>query len=72
MTKQMMDEAAFWGQNQLSFRMAEEIVQKLYGTRMTDDHIREATCQVGGVIFERDQARAVEADKNMPHIPSTA
>jgi hypothetical protein len=43
MTKQMMDKAAFWGQNQLSFRMAEEILQKLYGTRMTDDHIREAT-----------------------------
>jgi hypothetical protein len=41
--------------------MAEEIVQKLYRTRMTDDHIREATYQ----------ARAVEANKNMPHIPYT-
>jgi hypothetical protein len=35
MTKGMMDETAFRGQNQLLFRMAEEIVQKLYETRMT-------------------------------------
>jgi hypothetical protein len=69
MTKQMMDETAFWGQNQLSFRMAEEILRKLYGTGITDEHIREVTYHVGEGVFGRDQERAQEAEEKIADIP---
>jgi hypothetical protein len=68
MTKRMMDESAFRGQNQLSFRMAGQIIQKLYGTGITDEHIREVTCHVGEGVFGRDRARAQEAEKKIADI----
>jgi hypothetical protein len=68
MTKRMMDETAFWGQNQLSFHMAEQIIQKLYGAGITDEHVREITYHVGEGVFGRDQVRAQEAEKKIADI----
>jgi hypothetical protein len=69
MTRQMMIEVAFWGQNQTSFKMAERILQKIYGVSITDDLIRKVTYYVGKVVYEEDLRRAQDIYKNMKDIP---
>ena len=69
MTRQMMAEVAFWGQNQTSFKMAEKIIQKQYGVNITDDQIRKVTYYVGKLVYEEDRRRAEAVFKRLQDIP---
>jgi len=69
MTRQMMGEVAFWGQNQTSFKMAERIIQKQYGVNITDDQIRKVTYYVGKLVFEEDLRRAKDVYNRIQDIP---
>ena len=69
MTRQMMTEVAFIGQNQTSFKMAERMIQKMYGVSITDDLIRKVTYYVGRLVFEEDRRRSQYTYTNMKDIP---
>ena len=69
MTRQMMTEVAFWGQNQTSFKMSEEILKDKFGISITADLIRRVTYYVGRLIYEEDQRRAELLYKNVMVIP---
>jgi hypothetical protein len=43
MTREMMNMTAFWGQNQSSFKQAEEVTRGMFNFGITDDHIRKVT-----------------------------
>jgi hypothetical protein len=68
MTKQMMGETAYWGQNQSSFKMAHEVMNGRLGHQISDELIREVTEYVGRQVYEEDKKRAEETDKKMPYI----
>jgi hypothetical protein len=69
MTRQMMGMTAYWGQNQSSFKMAEEVMRGRLGYSISDELIRQVTEHVGQQAYERDKARAEMTDKNMAEIP---
>jgi hypothetical protein len=71
MTKKMMVETAFWGQNQTSFKSAEKVMGEKFGIRITDDHIRKVTYYVGKMVYEADTKRAMEAYGNMINMQYT-
>ncbi|MDR3301438.1 MAG: hypothetical protein LBT01_02760, partial [Spirochaetaceae bacterium] len=71
MTKKMMVETAFWGQNQTSFKSAEKISEAKFGIKITDDHIRKVTYHVGKSVYEADTKRAAEAYGNMVNMAYT-
>jgi hypothetical protein len=64
MTKLMMVETAFEGQNQISFKMAEKVLQERYRIKITDCQIRKVTCFIGKRVFDADVQRAKAAYKN--------
>lgn len=69
MTRLMMAEVAFWGQNQTSFKLAEKAVRKQHGVSMTDDQIRKVTYFVGRQVHEEDMRRAGAVFGRMQDIP---
>ena len=58
MTREMMCEVAFWGQNQPSYKMASSIIKKVHGVDMSSETVRAVTEYVGRLIFEKDTAEA--------------
>jgi len=54
MTREMMCEVAFWAQNQCSFKAAESVLKKIYGTGVVAETIRKVTECVGGLVFKKD------------------
>jgi len=58
MTREMMCEVAFWGQNQSSFMSAAEIITKVHGIEISSETVRAVTDYVGKVIFEEDTEEA--------------
>jgi len=60
MTSEAMSEVAYWGQNQGSYAMAEEVMVDKLGVRITDSQIQEVTDYVGKVVYE-DELKRVEA-----------
>jgi hypothetical protein len=68
MTEMMMDETAFMGQSQGSYKMAEYMMER-EGCRATAEYIRKVTNYIGKRVFDRDTARAAETEKNLANIP---
>lgn len=58
MTRRMMVETAFWGQNQTSFKAAEQIIEKVYGLTLAADTVRRVTDYVGQIIYKEDSKYA--------------
>jgi len=58
MTREMMCEVAFWGQNQSSYKAASEIVNKTRGVSISHETIRAITDYTGKIIFDQDTALA--------------
>jgi len=60
-TPNAMLKIAFWAQNQLSFKRAEEAIRKALQIEVSSDTIRLVTDFVGGVVFALDCERAEDA-----------
>ena len=58
MTREMMSEVAFWGQNQASFKSASSILKKVHGVTISSETVRAVTDYVGKIIFEEDTKEA--------------
>ena len=58
MTREMMSEVAFWGQNQASFKSASAILKKVHGVTISSETVRAVTDYVGKIIFEEDTKAA--------------
>jgi hypothetical protein len=58
MTREMMCEVAFWGQNQSSYKLASSIIGKVHGVNMSSETVRAVTEYVGRIVFEEDKAEA--------------
>ena len=58
MTREMMCEVAFWGQNQSSYKAASEIIEKVRGVTISSETVRAVTDYVGKIIFEQDTKAA--------------
>ena len=58
MTREMMCEVAFWGQNQSSYKAASEILRKVHGISVSSEMVRTVTDYVGEIIFEQDTKEA--------------
>jgi hypothetical protein len=58
MTREMMCEVAFWGQNQSSFKSASSIIKKVYGVNISSETVRAITDYVGKIVFEEDSEEA--------------
>ncbi|GMO43691.1 MAG: hypothetical protein Ta2F_18890 [Termitinemataceae bacterium] len=71
MTERMINETAFWGQNQSSFEQAEYIMRDILGHSITDSTIQKVTHSVGKKLFEENTKNAQEAFDNMIDIPYT-
>jgi len=63
MTREMMCEVAFWGQNQSSFKSASAIINKFHGVCISSETVRAITDYVGKIIFEKDTKEAESAYK---------
>jgi hypothetical protein len=71
MTPRMVNETAFWGQNQSSFAWAEFIMRDRLGYSVTDDTIQKITHSVGKKLYEEDTKNAQKAYNDMINIPYT-
>jgi len=58
MTRKMMCEVAFWGQNQSSFKSASAILKKVYDVNISSETVRTISDYVGKIIFEEDTREA--------------
>jgi len=61
MTREMMGEVAFWGQNQASFKSASAILKKVHDVNISSETVRAVTDYVGKIVFEEDTRKAKEA-----------
>ena len=61
MTREMMCEVAFWGQNQSSYKSAAEIIEKVHGISISSEMVRQVTDYVGNIIFKKDEIEATLA-----------
>jgi len=68
MTKGLMLEAAYYGQNQSSFSDASEMLERALHMRINKETMREATETIGGMVFEADTEKASHILENMHEI----
>jgi hypothetical protein len=68
MTPRMVNETAFWGQNQSSFERA-ELAMKTQGYSATDSTIQKITHSVGKKLYQEDTKNAQTAYENMLNMP---
>ena len=68
MTRELMLEVAFYGQNQSSFSDASAIVQRALGMDVNKETIREITEAIGRRVFEADTEKAEHLIENMHEI----
>jgi hypothetical protein len=61
MTREMMCEVAFWGQNQASFKSASSILKKVHGVTISSETVRAVTDYVGKIVFEEDTRKAKDS-----------
>jgi hypothetical protein len=71
MTRKMMNETAFMGQNQPSYQMAEYMMSKREGYNVSAEYIRQVTNYVGNEVFEHKTRSAIKTEKNLVNIPYT-
>ncbi len=67
-TKEMMVEMAFCGQNQVSFSNAKMLLKKYYNIESNTDTILQVTEFVGKLVFEDDDEKAQEVYANIANI----
>lgn len=67
-TKDMMVEMAFCGQNQASFADAEMLLEKYYNVKSNPDTILQVTEFVGKLVFEDDDENAQKVYANIANI----
>ena len=70
MTKAMMTETAFYGQNQTSFGAASDMIQRAMGLEINRETVRQVSEYVGGKVHDMDTERANEAYRNAGEIES--
>ena len=58
MTREMMCEVAFWGQNQSSYKSASEVIEKVHGIAISSEMVRLVTDCVGHIIYKKDEKDA--------------
>jgi len=68
MTRAMMTAAAFYAQNQASFKAASEMIERSMGIEMDSETIRKATEYVGEKVHAADISRAEETYENILNI----
>jgi hypothetical protein len=61
MTTHCQMEAAYWRQNQCSFREASEVIEKTMGMVINEETLRQVSEAVGKSIFEKDTQRSRNA-----------
>jgi len=71
MTKELMLETAFYGQNQSSFADASAMVKRAMGMEINKETIREITEDIGKLVFEADTQKAEHLVNNMYEIEMT-
>lgn len=64
-SKEMMVEMAFWGQNQSSFSSAQKLLEKYRNVKSNADTILQVTEYVGKLVFDADDAKAKEDYENI-------
>lgn len=57
-TKEMMIEMSFWGQNQSSFNSAKELIEKYHNITTNSETVLEVTEYVGKLVFNEDNNQA--------------
>jgi len=67
-TKELMAEIAFYGQNQPSFDRARRIINKALKLDINEETIRQVTETVGEIVFKQDTERAEETLRNIHRI----
>ena len=70
MTKAMMAETAFYGQNQGSFSAASEMIRRCMRLEVNRETVRQVSEYVGGKVHEADTARSDEAYENVGNMES--
>lgn len=68
MTKELVLEVAFYGQNQSSFTDASAMVKRALGLEINKETVREVTEDVGRRVFEADTQKAEHLINNMHEI----
>lgn len=71
MTKELMVETAFYGQNQSSFEGARQMIKRALGIDINEETIREVTEEVGRAVFDKDRQRAKETLENIHRIDAS-
>lgn len=59
-TKEMMIEMAFWGQNQTSFNSAKELIEKYRNITTNTETMLEVTEYIGQIVFDEDDKQSIE------------
>jgi hypothetical protein len=68
MTKELMLEAAYYGQNQSSFSDASEMLERALRIKVNKETMRLVTEEIGRMVFESDVEKAAHALENMHEI----
>jgi len=68
MTRRLMTEVAFYGQNQSSFDGARLMLRKALGLDINEETIREVTERIGNAVFEEDTRNAKATLANIHNI----
>jgi len=68
MTREVMLEVSFYGQNQSSFAAASAMVKRAMGMEISKETIREITEEVGKRVFEADTKKAAHLASHMHEI----
>jgi hypothetical protein len=68
-TKKMMTEMSFYGQNQSSFESAVFMIKKAMDIETNSETVRDVTEYVGKKVFAEDTRKATKAYENMHELP---
>ena len=71
MTREMMCEVAFWGQNQSSYKSASEVIAKVHGISISSEMVRQVTDYVGNIIFKKDESESNSAYEKLLEMKHT-
>ena len=58
MTREMMCEVAFWGQNQSSYKAGSDVIKKVHGIDLSPNLVRAVTDYVGKIVYDEDTRKA--------------
>jgi hypothetical protein len=72
MTRELMLEVAFYGQNQSSFSAASSMLERALHLTINKETVREVTEAIGRRAFEADREKADDLANNMHKIPMRA